>query len=93
MHGPSPLALFHWLVRCAHTDPGCQQQPQPQAILTGPKRDNFNGMCTRQTHQFVDLMAGRMRPLVQHMIGEKEFVALKDEIAQQMIENLPVAIR
>lgn len=50
-------------------------------------------MCTRQTHQFVDLMAGRMRPLVQHMIGEKEFVALKDEIAQQMIENLPVAIR
>lgn len=50
-------------------------------------------MCTRHTHRFIDLMAGRMRPLVQHMIGEAEFVALKDEIAQQMIENLPVAIR
>lgn len=64
-----------------------------QAIMTGPKRDNFNGMCTRHTHQFVDVMAGSMRPLVEHMIGEKEFVDLKDEIAQQMIENLPVAIR
>lgn len=66
---------------------------QPQAILTGPKRENFNDMCKRHTHDFVDLMAGRLRPLVQHMIGEKEFVGLKDEIAQQMIENLPVAIR
>lgn len=64
-----------------------------QAILTGPKRDNFNRMCTQHTHDFVDLMAGSLRPLVQHMIGEKEFVALKDEIAQQMIQNLPVAIR
>lgn len=27
------------------------------------------------------------------MIGEKEFIELKDEIAEQMIENLPVAIR
>ncbi|CAM9310844.1 unnamed protein product [Ectocarpus fasciculatus] len=64
-----------------------------EAILTGPKRDNFNDMCKRHTHGFVDVMAGSMRPLVQHMIGEREFVGLKDEIAQQMIENLPMAIR
>lgn len=50
-------------------------------------------MCKRHTHNFVDVMAGSMRPLVQHMIGENEFVGLKDEIAQQMIENLPMAIR
>ncbi|CAM9479727.1 unnamed protein product [Scytosiphon promiscuus] len=64
-----------------------------EAILTGPKRDSFNEMCTRHTHQFVDLMAGSLRPLVEHMIGEREFVELKDEIADQMIANLPVAIR
>ncbi|CBJ26925.1 conserved unknown protein [Ectocarpus siliculosus] len=64
-----------------------------EAILTGPKRDSFNDMCKRHTHNFVDDMAGSMRPLVQHMIGENEFVGLKDEIAQQMIENLPMAIR
>lgn len=50
-------------------------------------------MCKVHTHKFVDLMAGRLRPLVEHMMGAAEFVALKDEIAQQMIENLPVAIR
>ncbi|CAN0385579.1 unnamed protein product [Hapterophycus canaliculatus] len=38
-------------------------------------------------------MAGSLRPLVEHMIGEREFIGLKNEIANQMIENLPVAIR
>lgn len=50
-------------------------------------------MCKKHTHVFVDTMAGSLKPLVEHMIGGKEFVALKDEIAQQMVENLPVAIR
>lgn len=64
-----------------------------QAILTGPRRENFNTMCKKHTHVFVDTMAGILKPLMEHMIGGKEFVALKDEIAQQMVENLPVAIR
>lgn len=50
-------------------------------------------MCTKHTHRFVDLMAGGMRPLVEHLIGEKEFRNMKDEIAQGMIESLPMAIR
>lgn len=64
-----------------------------QAILTGPKKDHFNAMCTKHAHIFVDLMAGSMRPLVEHMIGEKEFREMKDEIGARMIESLPVAIR
>lgn len=64
-----------------------------QAILEGPRQENFNKMCVKHTHRFVDLMAGSLRPLVQHMMGEEEFTALKDDIAKQMIENLPMAIR
>ncbi|CAN0502931.1 unnamed protein product, partial [Scytosiphon promiscuus] len=64
-----------------------------QAILEGPKRENFNAMCVKHTHNFVDLMAGSLRPLVEHMMGEEEFKALKDDIAKQMIESLPMAIR
>lgn len=67
---------------------GCKQ-----AILTGPKKKNFNEMCTKHTHEFVDLMAGGLRPLMKHLIGEKQFVAMKDEIAHEMIESLPIAIR
>lgn len=64
-----------------------------EAILEGPKRENFNAMCVKHTHNFVDLMAGSLRPLVEHMMGEEEFKALKDDIAKQMIESLPMAIR
>ncbi|CAM9751844.1 unnamed protein product [Ascophyllum nodosum] len=64
-----------------------------EAILTGPRRDKFNAMCVIHTHRYVDTMAGGLKPLLERMIGGKEFLTLKDEIAQQMVQNLPVVIR
>ncbi|CAM9958828.1 unnamed protein product, partial [Discosporangium mesarthrocarpum] len=64
-----------------------------EAILTGPKQRRFHEMCTLHTHEFVDDMAGGLRPLVKHMIGREEFHRLKDDIADRIVERLPLAIR
>lgn len=63
-----------------------------QAILTGPKKERFNEMCRKHTHDFVDVMTGGLRQLVTHVMGEKQFSAMKEEIAHQMVESLPIAI-
>mmetsp|Transcript_70961 Transcript_70961/g.199027 ORF Transcript_70961/g.199027 Transcript_70961/m.199027 type:complete len:430 (+) Transcript_70961:3866-5155(+) len=59
------------------------------SILTGPRSDKFRQMLDRHTHQFVDKMAGKLKPFVKAYLGEMEFLQMKDDIAAQIMEELP----
>jgi len=64
-----------------------------EAILTGPKVDNFQFMLGRHSHQFCDKISGMLKPIVLMYMGVKEWVYMKDKIADRIMEELPAHVK
>lgn len=60
-----------------------------EAILRGNKQEEFIFLLRGHTHKFVDGMAGKLKPLVQRYLGHSSFTAMKDDIANQIVEKMP----
>ena len=67
-----------------------------ESILNGPKKDNFEGMLKRNTCNFVDTLAGNLKPMLESLLGGVEpgatWADLKNGIADDICKTLPLHI-
>ena len=68
------------------------------SILTGPKKGNFEEMLKRNTCEFVDQLAGNLKPLMENFMGgggaasPGTWAELKNGIATDIVKVLPLHI-
>lgn len=62
------------------------------AIFTGPLSNNFNAMLRAHTLVFTEKLIAEVRPFAVAAMGADQFAAMKEEIAQKVIERLPSII-
>ena len=58
-------------------------------ILTGPLSGNFYAMLRAHTLVFTDKMTAELKPLVIAAMGAEGFAAMKEAIAQRVLDEIP----
>lgn len=64
-----------------------------EEILHGPASDKVIALVQRHVTQMVDEQAGIARPLVALAIGSKRYQAIKQIVAEKLVQRLPEALR
>lgn len=62
------------------------------ALLRGPYSDSLMQLVQRQVKEAVDEQTGRARPLVMLAVGSARYEAIKDRLAQRLVEELPTTM-
>ena len=63
-----------------------------EAILTGPRKQNFQALLRAHAIIFTENLAGGMKPLVVATLGADKFKKMKEDIATRTMEQLPSII-
>ena len=63
-----------------------------EAILTGPRKQNFLALLRAHAIIFTENLAGGMKPLVVATLGADKFKKMKEDIAVKTMEQLPSII-
>lgn len=61
-------------------------------LLNGPLSKNFNAMLRAHTLVYADKVTAELKPLVIAAMGKAQFDLMKEEIAQQVVDELPCII-
>ncbi len=64
-----------------------------ESILTGKLSDNLFNMIQKNIQQMVDSQSGILKPIVVFAVGSDKYKAMKNSITQNMIKQLPVALK
>mmetsp|Transcript_24038 Transcript_24038/g.36656 ORF Transcript_24038/g.36656 Transcript_24038/m.36656 type:complete len:414 (-) Transcript_24038:113-1354(-) len=60
-----------------------------EAILSGPRRKNFQLLLRAHSIVFTEKLIGGLRPLALAAMGSEQFAMMKEDIATKVIEKLP----
>ena len=58
--------------------------------MTGPLSANFFAMLRAHSIVFTERLVGGIKPLVVFSMGSQEYSEMKEEIAKQIADNLPL---
>ena len=64
-----------------------------ESILTGKLSDNLFNMIQKNIQQMVDSKSGILKPIVDFAVGSDKYKAMKKSITENMIKQLPVALK
>ena len=64
-----------------------------ESILTGKLSDNLFNMIQKNIQQMVDSQSGILKPIVVFAVGSDKYKAMKNSITENMIKQLPVALK
>jgi uncharacterized membrane protein YheB (UPF0754 family) len=63
-----------------------------EAIFSGPLSSNFYAMMRAHTLVFTDKLVAEIKPLAIAAMGAESFARMKEDIAQKVLDNIPVVI-
>jgi uncharacterized membrane protein YheB (UPF0754 family) len=63
-----------------------------EAIFSGPLSSNFYAMMRAHTLVFTDKLVAEIKPLAIAAMGAESFARMKEDIAQKVLDNIPLVI-
>jgi uncharacterized membrane protein YheB (UPF0754 family) len=64
-----------------------------ESILTGKLSDNLFSMIQQNVQKMVDEQSGVLKPVVVFAVGSDKYKAMKSSITENMIKQLPIALK